>query len=123
MSQKRPRNIDHRGAASGEWCVVEVMSEACGLPSVADHDSGHDVAVTYVRSRRPARAGRNWHGGCMRRNTMIQTIAAVIVGVLLVLTAAGSCGTGGEGEDGDDAPGVTQQDDDGGGGDDDGGDD
>jgi hypothetical protein len=54
----------------------------------------------------------------MGRNSLTQTIAAVIVGAFLFLSTAGSCG-GGEGDDGDDAPGVTQQDDDGEGGEDD----
>jgi hypothetical protein len=82
-----------------------------GLP---DHDSDHEMAVTSVKGYRD----RTWHGGHMRRNTLIQTIAAVIVGAVLFLTAAGSCG-GGEGDDGDDAPGVTQQDGDGDDGEDD----
>jgi hypothetical protein len=38
-----------------------------------------------------------------------RTIAAVLAGAALFLTA-GSCG-GGDGDDGDDAPGVTQQED------------
>jgi hypothetical protein len=45
----------------------------------------------------------------MGRTSLSRTIAAVLAGAALFLTA-GSCG-GGEDDDGDDAPGVTQQED------------
>jgi hypothetical protein len=58
---------------------------------------------------RPAGGRESWHGGRMGRTSLSRTIAAVLAGAALFLTA-GSCG-GGEDEDGDDAPGVTQQED------------
>lgn len=46
----------------------------------------------------------------MGRTSLSRTIAAVLAGAALFLTA-GSCGGGGDDDDGDDAPGVTQQED------------